>query len=223
MYVNRYIRTIKLSEKVIDLGSGNNPNPRANVCVDFSVSDNTHREGAKLILPSTGKFIEWDLNKYPLPFKDKEFDFVICSHIVEHLQNPKRFCEEIQRIGKRGYIETPNKLYEQIYGWPFHRWYVYIVGEDLIFENKSSYDFLAPLGRKLYKRSREFYEGHHRNIEQLLTSFYWEDSFNVRVIDNNDKYRKEWNYIKKEDLDWSAVHVPIKYPFIVKKFLNLFK
>jgi len=50
-------------------------------------------------LPGVDKVI--DLNKYPWPFKDNEFDFVFCSHILEHLDSIIRPLEEIWRITKK--------------------------------------------------------------------------------------------------------------------------
>ena len=63
-----------------------------------------------------------------LPFKDKEFDFVILSHVLEHVQEPLELKKEIERIGKAGYIELPTKLNdnmvfgcdEDVYG---HKWW----------------------------------------------------------------------------------------------------
>ena len=45
-----------------------------------------------------------------LPFKDKEFDYVICAHVIEHVNDPISFKSEIQRVGKAGYIELPTRL-----------------------------------------------------------------------------------------------------------------
>ena len=45
-----------------------------------------------------------------LPFEDKEFDYVILSHVLEHVQKPLELKKEIERIGKAGYIELPTKL-----------------------------------------------------------------------------------------------------------------
>ncbi len=45
-----------------------------------------------------------------LPFKDKEFDYVILSHVLEHVPEPFHLKKEIERIGKAGYIELPTKL-----------------------------------------------------------------------------------------------------------------
>ena len=63
-----------------------------------------------------------------LPFKDKEFDYVILSHVLEHIPNLLEFKDEVERISKAGYIELPTKLNdnivfgcdEEIYG---HKWW----------------------------------------------------------------------------------------------------
>jgi SAM-dependent methyltransferase len=39
-----------------------------------------------------------DLNSYPYPFSDSEFDEVLASHVIEHLNDPLDFLEEIYRI-----------------------------------------------------------------------------------------------------------------------------
>lgn len=140
------------------------------MCVDFFEIDNSQREGASFKRPRC-KYVRWDLNRYPYPFKDKEFDFVITGHIAEHLEDPSKFCLEIQRIGKRGYIETPSKFYEEIYGWDFHKWYVYVENNFLIFENITERTFLGEYIRDLYhhKKDRKFISLHDNNIEKLIT------------------------------------------------------
>lgn len=220
MYIQRYVNTIKPEEKVVDLGSGNDPCPRADVYVDYFVEDNTHRSGNDLIKPSTGTFIEWDLNKYPYPFKDKEFDFVICAHIAEHIEDPLKFTAELQRIGKRGYIETPSKLYEEIFGWDFHLWQVYELGDELVFERKTEASPFTVLGKKLYGTNKVFSTVHDKQIEKLLTSFYWEDSFKVRVIDPTKTPKKQWKYITEKELDMNPTTIEKRLPFFIRKALN---
>ncbi len=46
-----------------------------------------------------------DMHK--LPFKDKEFENVVCSHTLEHLENPERFYSELKRVGKNVTILIP--------------------------------------------------------------------------------------------------------------------
>ena len=49
-----------------------------------------------------------------LPFKNKEFDYVILSHVLEHVPNLIDFKKEVERIAKAGYIELPTKLNDNI-------------------------------------------------------------------------------------------------------------
>ena len=49
-----------------------------------------------------------------LPFKDKEFDYVILSHVLEHVSNINEFTKEVERIAKAGYIELPTKLADNL-------------------------------------------------------------------------------------------------------------
>lgn len=62
-------------------------------------------EGADVILA--------DLNSGRIPFKDKSFDRVVCTEVLEHLIRPRLILTEIKRIlGHDGYavISLPNEL-----------------------------------------------------------------------------------------------------------------
>ena len=39
-------------------------------------------------------------NIYNLPFEDQQFDTVLCSHTIEHVEYPRRFDRELRRIAK---------------------------------------------------------------------------------------------------------------------------
>ncbi len=54
------------------------------------------------------------INTKELPFKDNEFDFVYASHVIEHIDDLEFFIKEIQRISKKGYIELPSLLEDNI-------------------------------------------------------------------------------------------------------------
>ena len=45
-----------------------------------------------------------NLNKFPYPFKEEEFDYVYCSHILEHVEDLFKALDEIERITKKGGI-----------------------------------------------------------------------------------------------------------------------
>jgi len=46
-----------------------------------------------------------------LPFRDKTFDKVFCSHVLEHLVNPIKALKEILRVSNRyAFVEVPHWL-----------------------------------------------------------------------------------------------------------------
>lgn len=46
-------------------------------------------------------------NIYHLPFKDSQFDRVLCSHTIEHIDDPQGFLRELMRVGKDVTIILP--------------------------------------------------------------------------------------------------------------------
>src|SRR5689334_3586449 len=62
---------------VLEVGSGGNPYPRANVLLDaYEVTRERHWVPLKVDRPLVLGFVE------NLPFRDKVFDFVIASHVL---------------------------------------------------------------------------------------------------------------------------------------------
>ena len=118
---------------VLDLGSGHQPHPRADVLADKFLEDNISRSGAEIKI-GRGKMICADALR--LPFADKTFDFIVASHLAEHMEDPLAFCEEVMRVGKRGYIETPGKFTEKRCPAPYHRWIVSKTPKGLLFETR---------------------------------------------------------------------------------------
>ena len=92
--------------KVVDLGCGRNGSCEyANVFVDA----NNH---SRYFMDKD--FVQHDLNVYPYPFEDKEFDYCWASHILEHIKDPVMFVKEMSRISKSGYIEVPTPLIDNL-------------------------------------------------------------------------------------------------------------
>ena len=101
---------------VLEVGSGGNPYPRANVLMD-AYEETGERHWVPLI---TDRPFVFGFTEY-LPFKTRAFDFVIASHVFEHSPNPERFLSELQRVAHGGYIETPDAFMERINPYPDHR------------------------------------------------------------------------------------------------------
>lgn len=97
---------IRSTERVLDLGSGHHPFPFATHLSDISIHDDSvGRVGAKFQNPRNLPLFEFPAED--IPFGDGEFDFLYCSHVLEHSPDPAKACEEIMRVARRGYIETP--------------------------------------------------------------------------------------------------------------------
>jgi len=56
-----------------------------------------------------------------LPFRDDTFDYLYAVHVLEHAENPTQALQELERVARAGYIETPTPFAERLYGWKNHR------------------------------------------------------------------------------------------------------
>ncbi len=180
--INKVLSKIKDGDKVLDIGGWARPLNRANFVIDYMPHESRGvggywGEGEEYFNKNT--WVEWDVcDRKPFPFKDKEFDFVFCSHLLEDIRDPLWVCFEMNRIGKAGYIETPSRVVEShkniggkwnlnkyVTGYSHHRWYV----ED--FDNKLLFTFKNPLIHMI----KEFQVNHITKPE--LMSFFWENIF----------------------------------------------
>jgi glycosyltransferase involved in cell wall biosynthesis len=108
--------------RVLDIGSGHQPNRRANVILEKYMQGTIHRTTQQAVVPEDKHLVIGDA--LAMPFHDKAFDFAIASHIAEHVDDPIRFCEEMSRAAIRGYVETPGPLTEYLMPTKSHRWIV---------------------------------------------------------------------------------------------------
>lgn len=72
-----------------------------------------------------------------LPVGDKEFDYIICSHVIEHVENPEKFVRELSRVANRGYIEAPSLIGGYLAPKVSHKWVVLEIDEKLVFYEKA--------------------------------------------------------------------------------------
>ncbi len=139
------------SDLVLEIGSGDRPNPRSDVLVDRYIEDNTERGGNLRI---DRPLIVADAHH--LPFKDKSFDYVVCFHILEHMDDPAQFIREITRVGKRGWIQSPAEVAEKLFHWSFHRWYVNLIDGRLILHPNKGEETFGDLFDYLYAHNPRF-------------------------------------------------------------------
>ena len=88
---------------ILDIGCGYTANQFAKTVADVQDLSGFYKNK---------KFVR--INDKRLPFKDNEFDFVISSHVIEHVEDFKFFISEIERVTAQGYIELPSRLGDNI-------------------------------------------------------------------------------------------------------------
>lgn len=132
--LDRFDIKIKRRDRVLEIGSGHNPSYRSNVIVEKFVESNYHRSGNVKLYPHQ-TFVNADGED--LPFKDKEFDYVICNQVLEHVNDPVKFINEQCRVAKRGYMETPSLIGELLFPKASHKWVVLEIDEKLVLYEKS--------------------------------------------------------------------------------------
>lgn len=125
---------INKNDKVLEIGPGHNPTYRSNVIAEKFIDTNYHRCGDVKIYPHQ-TFVHADGEK--LPFKDKEFDYVICNQVLEHVEHPEAFVKELCRVARRGYIETPSLLGEYLFPKKSHKWVILDIDNKLVFYEKN--------------------------------------------------------------------------------------
>lgn len=94
------------TDKILDIGGSMKQHREINVhtLVDIIRPENAPYGPLKLLAKN---FVQADLVREKLPFKDKEFDFCLCTHTLEDLSYPFLTIDEMSRVAKRGYIATP--------------------------------------------------------------------------------------------------------------------
>ena len=123
---------------VLEIGCGNNPSPEADVWVDLYPWDNLHRSHLDdLTILDRNRFICADLQH--LPFKDKQFDKILCRHVIEHVPSPTQACREMQRVARCGEMEFPSlgtELFMSVRDpdrWnETHKWFVVVDGDNVV-------------------------------------------------------------------------------------------
>jgi|TARA_B110000444_G_C18769063_1_gene561531 ubiquinone/menaquinone biosynthesis C-methylase UbiE len=172
---------------VLDIGCGYTAHKYASVIADVQDFSNFYKEK---------KFIK--ITDKKLPFKDKEFNFVIASHVIEHVEDFQFFIQEIERISKQGYIELPTRLGDNLVfeNLKDHIWWFKYDDElsTLVASKKSQ--ILEPFVtvstvKKLEKIFRE----------DLVLELFWEDKINFKIdssLEMKSEFKISFLYLIKK-------------------------
>ena len=162
--------------KILDIGCGFRAHKNASVIADIQ-DFSEYYKGKKFV----------KINEKNLPFKNNEFDFVISSHVIEHVDDFEFFIKELERISAKGYIELPSRL-----------------GDNLVFENETDHVwwfYFDDVSNKLFASKKNQLIEPFINVstaklfekifrESLVIELAWEDKIEYEI---DNKIRQENN------------------------------
>ena len=152
--------------KVLDIGCGYGAHKKASVVCDVQDLSKFYKDKIFIKLESE-----------ILPFKDKEFDFVIASHVLEHVKDVDIFIKELERVSSKGYIEVPTKLEDNLVfeNKKDHIWHMEFndINYELIISKKVQY-FEPILTVSTIKKLSEIFK------QSLVLELYWENQIKYK-------------------------------------------
>jgi SAM-dependent methyltransferase len=199
VFFGERIRGVRPGDRVLEIGPGSTPHPRANEFLEYRFQSDAEAVRQRGEVPSHPEFGGRKLHHYDggeFPFADGAFDYVIASHVIEHVRQPQQFMAEVFRVGKgRGYIEFPLPPYEYLFDFDVHLHYVWwdVASSGVRFVPKEALgverfsNVTAP-----FRRSLEL--GWDDVIAQNPNHFFFgiefEQHFSVRQMDDLSNFRQ---------------------------------
>ena len=190
--------------KVLEIGPGPVPFPRANVFIDI------RDFGAKV------NWIKCDANFERLPFDDKEFDFVYARHVLEDMYDPIHLCNEMTRVAKSGFIETPSPIAEfsrgvdggspAWRGYHHHRWLIW--AKDGVLHFISKWPVIEYVGVPAPQQD-QYLDMLRKGADYWNTRLYWEGEVKYRHIQCPQDFMLPQDYqhqITAAVTDWQKDH-----------------
>jgi len=183
---------IQPGDKVLDMGSGGWPFKQATHLADMHPGKTSHR--MEDLQRDHRPFVVIDAQQ--MPFLDKEWDFIFCSHVLEHLDRPGEACRELMRVSRKGYIEVPTRLSDVMLNFTrlkeHHRWHGLTLGNTLVLiewteeerRDMGSNFFFQSLHSRYHNPFQQLFEDNWRMFYAMLP---WEGRFKFLVISKDGK------------------------------------
>lgn len=193
MFFPDKITKINRKSNVLEIGPGGSPHPRSNVLLERRFLDeqeawaqrgyaNKPRTKREIVYYDGGSF----------PFSDKEFDYVICSHVLEHIPAIElhHFISELQRVARGGFIEFPTVFYELINYQDVHLWLMNYRDDTILFLDKTIFK-----SNYIHKVYRETFYGVDQYMANAFTryrhlffkAFEWTETIKYAIVDEYDQ------------------------------------
>jgi len=201
MFFPERIKSVKRDDHVLEIGPGGAPHPRADVLLE-KIFENEEmgkaQRGFAPKLKTNKKTIYYDGKIFP--FRDKEFDYVICSHVLEHILDVEGFIKEMFRVARRGYLEYPMIYYDYVYNFPEHVTFLKFNYGKLFYLPKyqTALSEFSEVNKLFYESLKAEHFGLIDALQQVLfEDFEWSEPFEVEKAK------------KISDVCWTNVIMPL--------------
>lgn len=191
--------------KILDVGGASNP--WADGYVDTYL-DIQEMDGKDVIVGDILKPDVWKI------VKERQFDFIICSHTLEDISNPEYVINKILECCSSGYISMPNKHVEMSHveslrylGYMHHQYIFTFQNDTLVALRKSvalcyfiniylrifGFDIFSKIRRVVFGKSLLLhpYSSNVKWLNKCINThehelaFVWEDKFDFKYLNNN--------------------------------------
>lgn len=229
MFFSDKIASITDKCRVLEVGPGGSPHPRADILLEKLFEEEKETIAQRGYAPESKtnkKIIYYDGGIFP--FIDKEFDYVICTHVLEHvpLEELPIFIAELQRVAKAGFVEFPTIFYELINHQNVHLWYMNYRDDTVLFLDKNVFvsNYVHKILREMFYGSDKYMSKTFDRYRDLFFShFEWSGSFTYKVVGNYDELINEEDYIKHKNYFANfkkGKHLDFSMKVFLKKILN---
>ena len=201
MFFQHKILSIKPSDKVLEIGPGATPHRRSNAFLEYRFLDENEAIEQRGDIQASPDFqgrpvIYYSGEKFP--FRNGEFDYVIASHVLEHVPNPEVFMSEIYRVGKgRGYLEFPLPPYEYLFNFDVHTQFIWFDEQEGVIKylakQKTTLSQFNSISSELRTSLELGWDDLvSNNLEYFFIGFEYESP--VSIIEQKDlsQYAKKW-------------------------------
>lgn len=204
MFFPERIKSIEPGDKVLEIGPGADPYFRSDIFLEKRYSNETEyfsQLGKEEHIKTDKPIVYYDGEI--MPFDDDEFDYIICSHVLEHITDIDSFIKEVMRIGKKGYFEFPTVYYDYIYNFDVHKTFLHYTDNSLIWlpkENTHLNQFKV-INNFFLSTLSKGYDSYVNDLKDYFFQGYeWDKSLQIKKANN----------LEELCFELSSVLIPVK-------------
>ncbi len=201
MFYENRVTLIKPGDKVLEIGPGGSPSKYANVFLELKFDNDAEWErqsgGLVPIGKKNSRTVFYDGNKFP--FADKEFDYIICSHVLEHVPNIEKFVSEINRVGKAGFFEVPSIYYEYLFNIPEHVNFISLKNNSVIWMPKQNHitDYIQECAAFFFKSGTDLGGASSKFSKYFFLYMEWNGKVNLTLANTFANFKVDFeNFVE---------------------------